>query len=301
MKQRVITGAVYVALCVALLAMKWTFYLLPAQYAEYGALGFDVMFELVAIIGCIEFMRALGVSSAPQKILTVAFCAAVIPVYVAVEMTMGEGFFAAACFFCIYVLILAAFAVFDHSRSTARGAFTCVGGMLYCGILPCVLSGINHIESNSVIAILLLFVVSMMTDSGAFFVGKLFKNIFPKKLAPHLSPGKTVVGAIGGLLGGIAGAVISYYLFVWIGGYIGTPVVYEADMPAVVAFMIVGLIVSVAVQIGDLFESAIKRECEIKDMGKILPGHGGVLDRFDGVLFGGVFTFILFSVVINVI
>ena len=72
-------------------------------------------------------------------------------------------------------------------------------------------------------------------------------------------------------------------------------------MPAVVAFIIVGLIVSIAVQIGDLFESAIKRECEIKDMGKILPGHGGVLDRFDGLMFGGVFTFILFSVVINVI
>lgn len=301
MKKRIITGAVYLLVCLALLALKWTFYLLPAKYAEYGALGFDLMFEFVAVVGSYEFLRAIKVTSEPQKILTIAFCAAVIPVYVAVEMTMSQGFFAAATFFCIYVLILAAFAVFDHSRSTARGAFTCVGGMLYCGILPCVLAGINHISENSVIAIFMLFVVAMMTDSGAFFVGKLFKNIFPRKLAPHLSPGKTVVGAAGGLIGGIVGAIVSYYIFIWIGGYIGTPLVYEADMPAVVAFIIVGLIVSIAVQIGDLFESAIKRECEIKDMGKILPGHGGVLDRFDGLMFGGVFTFILFSVVINVI
>ena len=301
MKKRVITGAVYAIVCVALLVLKWTFYLLPAQYAEYGALGFDLMFELVAIIGCIEFLRAIGGVSFPQKALTLAFCAAIIPVYVIVEMIMGQGFFAAACFFCIYVLIHAAFAVFDHSRSTARGAFTCVGAMLYCGILPAVLAGINHIGDNSVAAIIVLFVVTMLTDSVAFFVGSIFKNIFPKKLAPHLSPGKTIVGAVGGLLGGIIGAIVSYYLYVGIGGYIGTTLVYESGMPAVVAFIIVGLIVSVAVQIGDLFESAIKRECNIKDMGTLLPGHGGVLDRFDGLLFGGVFTFILFAVVINVI
>ena len=301
MKQRVITGTVYAVVCLALLALKWTFYLLPAQYAVYGALGFDVMFEFVAIIGCIEFLRAIGGVSYPQKAVTLAFCAAIVPVYVIVEMTMQSGFFAAASFFCIYVLIHAAVAVFDHSRSTARGAFTCVGAMLYCGILSAVLSGINHIADNSVVAIIVLFVVTMLTDSCAYFVGRIFKNIFPKKLAPHLSPGKTIVGAVGGLIGGIVGAIVSYYIFIGIGGHIGTPLVYESNMPEVVAFIIIGLIVSVAVQIGDLFESAIKRECGIKDMGKLLPGHGGILDRFDGMLFGGVFTFILFGVVINVI
>ena len=65
-------------------------------------------------------------------------------------------------------------------------------------------------------------------------------------------------------------------------------------MPQIVAMLITGAAVSVAAQFGDLFESAIKRECGIKDMGRLLPGHGGVLDRFDGTLFAGVVVLLAF-------
>jgi phosphatidate cytidylyltransferase len=106
------------------------------------------------------------------------------------------------------------------------------------------------------------------TDSCAFFVGK---AIGKNKLAPKFSPHKTVEGAIGGMCGGILfGAVAGQLLLGNIRGG-----------------LIVGLIAGVLGQIGDIFESAIKREIGVKDLGTIMPGHGGVLDRFDSLLFVG--------------
>ena len=93
----------------------------------------------------------------------------------------------------------------------------------------------------------------------------------------------------------MVGALIAYYVYYGMSlvPKFGTPLVYSGTMPAVVSFMLIGLVTSIFAQVGDLFESAIKRECQIKDMGKILPGHGGVLDRFDSMLFGCVI--VLFS------
>lgn len=298
MKKRVITGAVYVAICIALLALKWLFYLLPADYAEYGALGFDVLFTAVASISCFEFLRAFGGVSYPQKALTIAFCAATVPAFAIIELTVGSGLLGVAELFCVYLAVQALLCVFDHARSTVRGAAVSVLSMIYCGLLPSLFAAVNHISDNSVLAILTLFVCTMLTDSGAFFFGILFKRFLPAKLAPNLSPNKTVIGAVGGLVGGIAGAVISYYVYLGIGGAIGTPVVYGSVLPAVVFCIIAGLLISIAVQAGDLFESAVKRECGVKDMGNLLPGHGGVLDRFDGMLFAGVVTFVLFGVLV---
>lgn len=103
------------------------------------------------------------------------------------------------------------------------------------------------------------------TDSFAFFVGSAFGK---RKLAPALSPGKTVEGAIGGLAASLlVGALFGWGLMTWQGG------------------LLIGAIAGVFGQVGDLFESALKREIGIKDFGGILPGHGGILDRFDSLLF----------------
>ena len=89
-------------------------------------------------------------------------------------------------------------------------------------------------------------------------------------------------------MGGIAGAVAAYYLYVALGG----EVVLSTPLPGWAAAIIIGFAVSVATQFGDLFESAVKRECGVKDMGKLLPGHGGIMDRFDGTLFAGIVVLI---------
>jgi len=115
--------------------------------------------------------------------------------------------------------------------------------------------------------ILTLLAAIWAGDTLAYFTGKKFGK---KKLAPDISPGKTVEGAVGGLAGGILGAFLVYFIF---------PSLPSGQVLAV------GTVAGVFGIIGDLFESSLKRQGGIKDSGKIIPGHGGVLDRFDSLIF----------------
>lgn len=293
MKNRVITSIVYVLVWLALCALKW---LVPGGW---GSLGFDAVFCAVSVLGCLEFLRATGAKegcavSYVQKAITVSYCAVVVPLYVVVQLVMGNGFLAVVFCTAIYAFILAALNVFNHGASTIRATAICLLAIIYCGLLSCVLSAVNHLAYNSVVAIIAMFLIVMFTDGGAFIVGSLLGRFVPLKLAPGVSPNKTVIGGVGGLIGGMAGAVIAYYVYIALGGVF----VYDGNVHPAVVFLIVGLIVSVLTQIGDLFESSIKRECGIKDMGKLLPGHGGVLDRFDGMLFSGVVVLVCFALII---
>ena len=133
-------------------------------------------------------------------------------------------------------------------------------------------------------AMLLIFVISPCTDTFAYLVGSLIGG---KKMCPKLSPKKTWSGGIGGLLGGVVGSLLAYLIF---------PVEVNFFSP-ILLFIIVGVFASVLTQVGDLFESFIKRKAGIKDMGNIMPGHGGVLDRIDGTMFASVLIFIVFALV----
>jgi phosphatidate cytidylyltransferase len=123
------------------------------------------------------------------------------------------------------------------------------------------------------ILLLLPVLLTWASDTGAYFVGRMVGG---RKLMPSVSPGKTVAGAVGGLLAAILVAWLYTRLLL-------RPVAQLAFSPAgIVAF---GAVVSVAAQVGDLFESLLKREAGVKDSSRIIPGHGGVLDRFDSLFF----------------
>lgn len=118
-------------------------------------------------------------------------------------------------------------------------------------------------------AILFLFFVVWGTDTAAYFTGRHFGG---KKLAPAISPGKTWAGFYGGLFAGlIIGALFAISI---------------NKSPIILAF--IGLLLSAISQAGDLSESAIKRHFGVKDSGHLIPGHGGILDRFDGVIFAAI-------------
>ena len=123
--------------------------------------------------------------------------------------------------------------------------------------------------------VLLVFplVVTWASDIGAFFVGR---TVGGRKLIPSVSPGKTVSGAIGGL---VASMLVAWAYARWV----LVPVASLGFTPwGALAF---GAAISVAAQVGDLFESLLKREGGVKDSSRIIPGHGGVLDRFDSLIF----------------
>ena len=142
------------------------------------------------------------------------------------------------------------------------GAAWYVGGFVYA-LLPAL--ALLWIRERSGIELLLwVFIVTWSTDIGAYFAGRRFGR---RKLAPSISPGKTVEG----LYGGIAAATL-----------LGGAWAYATHLG--VALFALAPILAIAAQAGDLFESAIKRRAGVKDSGAWLPGHGGVLDRLDGLV-----------------
>ena len=121
--------------------------------------------------------------------------------------------------------------------------------------------------------ITMAFGIAYGCDALAYLGGRSFGR---HKLCPFVSPKKTVEGAVSGLLGGVLLALLVRAFFV---------LVLNTPMPGIPAAVLLGVIGSVAGQVGDLTASLLKRHSGIKDYGKLFPGHGGVMDRFDSVIF----------------
>lgn len=156
-----------------------------------------------------------------------------------------------------------------------QGSWWLPGGVFYSGLSGVSLAAIRGDASVGLVAMLFVFAVVWATDILAYFVGR---AIGGPKLAPKISPGKTWSGAIGGTISGVvAGSAVAIIHFpqtgLWIVG---------------IAFLL-----SVASQIGDLFESFIKRRFGVKDSSRLIPGHGGVMDRVDGLVFACFAAFLL--------
>lgn len=149
------------------------------------------------------------------------------------------------------------------------------GGIFYSGLSAISLSAIRGEDTLGLVAMLFVFIIVWSTDILAYFVGR---AIGGPKLAPRISPGKTWSGAIGGTVAGVIGGI-------------GVALMHFQDVG--VWIPVVALALSVSSQIGDLFESFIKRRFGVKDSSKLIPGHGGVMDRVDGLVFACFAAFFL--------
>lgn len=128
--------------------------------------------------------------------------------------------------------------------------------------------------------LVLVFAVAVGGDTFAYFVGSAMGG---PKLCPHISPNKTISGCLGGLVGSIFCAMMTGWLF----GAFRPNVAF----PPFWANAIVGLVGGVAGQMGDLFASMVKRHCKVKDFGHIFPGHGGMMDRMDSIVFVAIIVY----------
>ncbi len=303
MKLRLITGVFYVLVMVGLLVMKL---LIPItdDGLDYGALGIDLLFALISGIGAFEFLRAVKDVSPAQKWVAIVTCALMTPAFVVTKMvTIGIGqakilggpaLIVLMGVASVGALVVAALTIFDHDRSDIKSTAYAELCILYCGALISVGPNINHLINNSQAAVVLLFLVVPLVDTCAFFFGKLLGKALPLKLAPKTSPNKTVIGFFGGIIGGLTAGVVCWVLCEYTSAM---HFIYTGAVPSIVIFLLVSLPTAVVAQLGDLFESAVKRGCGIKDMGKILPGHGGVLDRFDSMIFAAVPIAICFMII----
>ncbi|MBQ8536997.1 MAG: phosphatidate cytidylyltransferase, partial [Clostridia bacterium] len=128
----------------------------------------------------------------------------------------------------------------------------------------------------------LVFVISVLGDTAAYFVGS---RVGGPKLCPQVSPNKTISGAIGGLVGSMLGSLLVASVV-----YLCAPG-SRVILPKLWEYLLIGLMGGVAGQVGDLFCSMIKRHCGIKDFSGLFPGHGGMLDRLDSILFTALVVF----------
>jgi phosphatidate cytidylyltransferase len=178
--------------------------------------------------------------------------------------------------FALYAgcVALAAFHL-TRERRAPGGIVASAFGVAYIGWAGAHMTLLHETSGSGPALVTILIAAVGLTDVGAFFAGVSFGK---HKLAPVLSPNKTWEGAVGGFVATVVGMSIFYAIFR------AFPIFHGPDWP-LIAYLIVGAVLSVLGQIGDLFESALKRSSGVKDSGSIFPGHGGVLDRCDGYLF----------------
>ena len=154
--------------------------------------------------------------------------------------------------------------------TAGRHALLVAGGMIYASALVIAPAVLRADAKLGFAAILLVFAVVWGTDIAGYFAGR---AIGGPKLAPAISPKKTWSGAIGGAIVAIGGALVVAHFFA---------------IRNQLAVGLVALVLSIASQAGDLFESRLKREFDAKDASGLIPGHGGVMDRLDGFIFASV-------------
>ena len=229
---------------------------------------FAVLVSVVSIFAIHEYFDIIcandtGPISQTTRVITYAAC---------MVLVMGACLGSWPVLFFILALDMMALCVFVLARFSALPhIFDLVArqvlGVVYIPLSLALLVFIRNTEGGALWVIWLL-IVCFANDTGALYVGT-FKG--EHKLAPNISPNKTIEGAVGGLVISVtAGLVFNLVFF--------------QDVSLALLCIPCALCVAVAGQIGDLFESAMKRVGHIKDSGKILPGHGGMLDRIDGVL-----------------
>ena len=192
--------------------------------------------------------------------LSVRVLAAIAMMVVALAAAVLGGYF-----FAILVAALATAMFYEWTRIVRGwGPAWNIGGFFYALIPALALLWVRDRADDGLALVLWIFIITWGTDTGAYFVGRAFGRT---KLAPSISPGKTVAG----LYGGMAAAAI-----------LGGAWVLYADLKP--ALFVLAPLFALAAQGGDLFESWMKRRAGVKDSGDWLPGHGGLLDRLDGLV-----------------
>ncbi len=184
------------------------------------------------------------------------------------------------------VFVLLACARLFTGRHDLRGMAADFFGVAYVAGLACYLLAMHHCDDMGPGFLTFLVVAVALSDSGAYFVGRVCGR---HKLAPLTSPKKTWEGAVGG----VVFAMLSVLLLWAAVRHFGWQRYYPPAIPW--AWAILAAVLSVVSQLGDLTESMIKREAGVKDAGRVFPGHGGVLDRCDGLLFAAPALYYIYS------
>lgn len=260
MKQRVISAVIALLIVIPLI--------LIGGYVFYCGLS---------IIGVIGFYEMIKCRSEDKKVPNVINLFAMLCFALIMESSLVGINIEKIFILSVLLMLIPLIFITDRDKYCVEDAFYYIGIILFLGLAFNYIMNLRDLSLNYFIYVIL---VTISTDTFAHFYGtKIGKN----KLCPKVSPNKTIEGMFGGTL---------------LGTYIGTMfLLMVSDSFTVVLALVISLLLSLCAQAGDLVFSAIKRKYKVKDYGNIMPGHGGVLDRLDSIIFATyVFTFILYFI-----
>lgn len=250
MKQRTISAVVGIALLILVLVLYDT-QVVPVMLALLSGLA---VYEVLVPTRFL-FSRTVGM-----------LCAIFAGLSIFLLKSQPTIYFCSLVFFCCGLIC---YAIVSRQQFTFRQLCLCVFADM---AIPLAFSTVMGMHGW--IYLLLTCTGAWITDMGAFFVGKAFGK---RKLAPHISPNKTIEGAVGGIVASEIAFTLICYAYSCFSREAVTVSLFYAS--------IIGFACAIVGIIGDLFASLIKREAGIKDYGNMIPGHGGILDRFDSFLF----------------
>ena len=270
MGTRIISAVVAIAIAVVLLILHST----PV---------FNIAIGLISACALFELFRAVGVDKNKHHAIACyvfAFVDAVMPWF------LRRGwltFFTYKCYMGIFVLVMCILFLKEHKTVVHKDLLFMLGAAILIPYSFGTIVSMAQLGGTGVFLIVLSLCAAWLADSGAYFAGTFFGK---HKLCPEISPKKTIEGVVGG--------VICNGIFMLIISLVYTKINSEIAINYIGVF-IAGMIAAIIGLVGDLPASVIKRQTGIKDYGNIMPGHGGVLDRFDSVLLVAPFMFYMIS------
>ncbi len=256
LRQRILTAAIGLPLFIAAIWFDNPWFKLP---------WFTLVIAVIAILGGIEFYRMIS----HNKIQPIAYFGVAIILLLTINPIYTD--FITKPFILTAAIIISLIWLLFQSQK--EGTFNnwawIIAGILYLGWTLSYWTELRNLEHGRE-WILWSMLTVMVSDTSAFFVGRRLGKHY---MAPTISPKKTWEGAVGGLLGSIIVSIILGFVF-------SLPLNYWQ-------LVLMGCIISILAQFGDLVESFLKRSTGVKDSGRLVPGHGGILDRIDSFIFTG--------------
>lgn len=238
----------------------------------FGGAVFHIAVLAITLLGIFEIKKALK----KVEINTMLLINYIYAVAAALAVYLGEGVFV------FPMLLLFSVIAFSISmllpKYTVKDAIATVFVFIYPTTLMLLL---NVLEKYGRVFIIAAIIASVITDTAAFFIGRKFGQA---KLCPDISPNKTVAGALGGAAATFV--LLPIYGLIFITG------VKNIGVVDVAMWILLALLCGIFAQLGDLFASSIKRYCDIKDFSKLIPGHGGILDRLDSIMFTAMLVYL---------
>ena len=227
---------------------------------------------LISNVAFLELTKACGIRTTDKKLngLEITGILAIAAYYLLIFFAETHTYFMIAVILLLIALMFVY--VFSFPKFTANQVMATYFSLIYAPVMLSFIFLTRQLEYG-IYLVWMIFISSWISDTCAYLVGVLMGK---HKLVPQLSPKKTIEGSLGGIIGSaVVGALFGFFLLdKTLGGH-----------QFGVMLFVIGAIGSVISQVGDLAASAIKRNHDIKDYGNLIPGHGGIMDRFDSVIF----------------